>query len=198
MVKNETLSNINKLHHLKACLSYEANNFEAAWALLTRRYTNKRILVNAQFATFLGQNKINVGTAESIRYVLDISTDYILKSSNWCCNSIWFIADLYFDTKLDVNTVKAFEQTRNNNDYFNTFADFSTFLENGCRMFDLVPSFTTTSERKYRAPTHHSVNALQATQSIYSVLFAENPNIWSTDATNFIVYHHYSLHGRGG
>lgn len=68
VVKNTSLSNVNKLHHLKSALSGEAelvlrqfaieeNNFEPAWALLRRRFANKRMLVNAQFARLLSQQK---------------------------------------------------------------------------------------------------------------------------------------------
>lgn len=168
VVKNTSVSNVNKLHHLKTALSGEAelvlrqfavegNNFEPAWALLKRRYSNKRMLVNAQFGNLLSQPRIINATPESIRRILDTSTESITALKAQLTEAQRFDALLVYilTQKLDIKTIESWEQSINSNDEFQTFEAFSTFLENHCRTQELVLSTNTNSSEVNKKEHQH-------------------------------------------
>lgn len=153
VVKNIALSNVNKLHHLKSSLSGEAelvlrpfaiegHNFETAWALLKRRFANKRMLVNAQFSRLMSQSKINNCSPESIRHILDTSIEAITALKSQLTAGERFDALLIFiiSQKLEIKSIEAWEQSINTNENVQTFEAFSTFLENYCRTQELIQS----------------------------------------------------------
>lgn len=67
---NQTLSNIQKMHYLKTCLTGEAEhllqhisitdkNYAVAWETLKERYNNRRVIINTILNRLLSQKKIN-------------------------------------------------------------------------------------------------------------------------------------------
>lgn len=194
VIKNNSLSNVNKLHHLKSSLTGEAelvlrhfnieeNNFQPAWDLLKRRFANKRLLVNAQFSKLLGQQKISNGSAELIRRILDISTESITSLKAQLENEQQFDAILIYilTQKLDTKTVEAWELTRNDIDDFPTFIEFSTFLENRCRMYDLVQGSTKLIDSKLNSkgkpePRHNIKSFQTSTKSSMQCTHCGKPN----------------------
>lgn len=80
--ENANLSNIQKLHYLKACLKGEAinvistventsDNYDLAWNLLKERYDNKRIIVQRHIKNLFDLPTISRESASSIRSILD-------------------------------------------------------------------------------------------------------------------------------
>lgn len=182
VVNNAALSNVNKLHHLKSSLTGEAelvlrhfaiegNNFEPAWALLRRRFANKRMLINAQFAKLLGQDKINSGSAESIHRILDTSTESVTSLKAQLAENERFDSILIYVLiqKLDVKTIEAWEQSRNEIEDIPTFENFTTFLENRSRMYDMVQYSTKSSESKsavkYKTEMQRTIKTFQTSTS---------------------------------
>lgn len=182
VVNNAALSNVNKLHHLKASLTGEAelvlrhftiegNNFEPAWALLQRRFANKRMLINAQFSKLLGQDKINLGTAESIRRILDTSTESVTSLKAQLAENEHFDSILIYILiqKLDIKSIESWENVRNDVEGIPTFDDFTQFLENRSRMCDMVQCSTKTSENKvtfkHKSEMQRTIKSFQTSTS---------------------------------
>lgn len=172
VVKNAALSNVNKLHHLKSSLLGEAelvlrqfaveeNNFVPAWALLRRRYANKRMMANAQFSKLITQPRLSNSKPEAIRHLLDTATESItaLKSQLTEAERFDALAVYILTQKLDIKTTEAWEQSINNQDEFQTFTAFSTFLENHCRTQELVRSTTIKPVDNYVQDNHRTTKS---------------------------------------
>lgn len=182
VIQNTSLSNVNKLHHLKSSLSGDAElvlrqfaiedkNFEPAWNLLNRRFANKRMLVNAHLSKLLSQPKVNSSGADAIRRILDTSIETITSIQSLLTNETRFETLLIYilTQKLDIKTVQAWEQSIDSNDGFPTLNEFTTFLETHCRTQDLVsftisPTVLKTGE-KGRADSTHNIRTYHTTNS---------------------------------
>jgi len=79
---NESLSNVQKLHYLKSCVSDEAArlieslqisdaNYEAAWQLLLEEYDNSYAIVNAQIQAFADMPTMRSDNAVELKRVRD-------------------------------------------------------------------------------------------------------------------------------
>lgn len=188
VVKNASLSNVNKLHHLKSSFFGEAelvlrqfaieeNNFVPAWALLRRRYANKRMLVNAQFSKLLSQPRVLNSRPDAIRNMLDTSTECItaLKAQLTEAERFDTLAVYILTQKLDVKTTEAWEQSINNQDNFQTFDAFTTFLENHCRTQELVRSTTLKAVDNHQEH-HRSTKAYHVSKSIIKCVLCQKDN----------------------
>lgn len=192
VVKNAALSNVNKLHHLKASLSGEAelvlrhfaieeNNFQPAWALLQRRFANKRMLVNAQFAKLFSQPKMQASNANTIRRILDASTEAIasLQSQLEGAQQFETLIIYVLTQQLDVKTVEAWEHSLNNADDIPTLQAFFDFLENHSRMQDLVQyscKNTPSMRVQSKAESHRNIKTLNASKSSMHCALCDKPN----------------------
>ncbi|XP_025160504.1 uncharacterized protein LOC112589864 [Harpegnathos saltator] len=80
VVSNGAVSDVEKLHYLKTCvrgdaeqliknLAITSDNFNRAWAVLTRHYENTRVLVSAFFNSFLAIPKMKSDSVADLRRI---------------------------------------------------------------------------------------------------------------------------------
>lgn len=192
VVKNPTLSNVNKLHHLKASLSGEAElvlrkyaiedrNFEPAWKHLQGRFDNKRLLVNSHFAKLLLQQKVS-SSAAAIRHLHDVSSEAITSIQSLLDDNLQFSSLLIYilTQKLDKHTVQAWEESIQDDEEFPELDDFFTFLEGHCRTQDLVQSSTKSVDghsnyNKGNIEYRRSLKALHTSNAPASCAFCQKP-----------------------
>lgn len=90
---NSALSNVKKMHYLKSSVSDEAEkllshlridngNYTRAWEILTNRYGHTRFLVNTQLKVFFNKPSMSQERADSIKELLDTSTEVSHNLSN--------------------------------------------------------------------------------------------------------------------
>lgn len=145
------LKPVEKLYHLKASLSGEAetllrhyqitnDNYEPAWEQLKQRFENKRILVNAQLSTLLSQTPIKSDTADSIRKLLDTTNECICALSNLGIDvSTWDSIIIFsISQKLSFETLQFWEQSLGSKTTLPTFNEFKEFLESRFRTLEMI------------------------------------------------------------
>ncbi|KMQ87939.1 bel12-ag transposon polyprotein [Lasius niger] len=75
--ENASISDVERFHYLRSCLQGQAEklirpltvtgeNYERAWAILSKHFENKRELIRANFATFTAVSKMKGETAEEL------------------------------------------------------------------------------------------------------------------------------------
>lgn len=93
IIKETSLSNVQRLHYLKACLKGDAehlvrniavtdHNFQLAWELLTQRYDSTRRLIKCHLRAVVNLPKTNSESASQIRNILTSSTELFVHSHN--------------------------------------------------------------------------------------------------------------------
>lgn len=139
---NIRISGVEKLHYLKSNLEGEAsrlinhlllteNNYEAAWALLKKRYDNSRILINTELKRLINQPSITNENSIHLRHFLDQIQESLntLKSLNVELDTWDPILIYIFVQKLDSETHKQWELSLTNPTDLPSLKDFLTFIE---------------------------------------------------------------------
>lgn len=176
VVNNPTLSDVNKLHHLKSSLSgdaalvlnqftVEAANFDPAWTLLQRRYANKRMLINAHLCNLFAQPKVH-NDSDAIRRLFDNSVESVTALKKLLADDDGKLFDtilIYMlSQRMDGKSIEVWEQSRSAQEAFPTFDEFTTFFENHCRTRDLVQyaihPTTSKAERVKSTKSFHVTN----------------------------------------
>ncbi|XP_055912003.1 uncharacterized protein LOC129946017 [Eupeodes corollae] len=148
---NSSLSKIEKLTYLKSCLKGSAaslldylevnnDNYDQAWSILVTRYDHKRILVTTQLKTFFDQPAVSVETADSIKGLLDKSTEVLhaLKNLGVPVDS-WDVVIIFtLLQKLPAKTQQLWEEKLGLSTELPTFREFSTFLTTRFRSLEVV------------------------------------------------------------
>lgn len=86
--ENDELSNLEKMHYLKTCVTGEAarvvgnlpvsdENFSIAWTLLIQRYENKRFLINSQLDRISDLKPLKTKSAKGLRTLLTTISEAI-------------------------------------------------------------------------------------------------------------------------
>lgn len=153
VVNNTSLSDVERLHHLKSSLTGDAasllrqfavqgNNFTPAWDLLNKRFANKKLLLHSEMDRFMSAPKATSFNIESVRRVMDISTECITAINNLIPAQQRYDALVthIFTKKLDNKTLEAWELSVKGSEDVATFDQLSTFLEEYCRTMYLVHS----------------------------------------------------------
>jgi hypothetical protein len=150
---NSSLSQVQKLHYLKSTLTGEAesllrhvqitdDNYEHAWQTLKLRYGNKRIIVNSIMKRLFWQRKIVAQTANSIKSLLDTTTECInslknlnLSTDSWDPLIIFLVAQ-----KLDPETHREWEEFayKQSAEDLPTYNDLCSFLRSKFRTLELT------------------------------------------------------------
>lgn len=82
-----------RLHYLKASLIDDASlvlknvtiteaNYQAAWDVLTKRYDNQRVIINAHLQSFVNLPCMNSSSVKDLRTLLDTTSDAITALKN--------------------------------------------------------------------------------------------------------------------
>lgn len=148
---NTSLTDIQKLHYLKASLQGEAarllqhisledKNYTSAWTILTDRYENKRVLVNTHLRILLTQKSLNTETASGIKSILDTTTECLHSLRNlevpidtWDAILIYVLS-----SKLPNNTQELWEESLSGAKNLVEFTTFLKFLETRFRTLESI------------------------------------------------------------
>lgn len=139
---NPNLDSVQKLHYLKTHLAGEAEqllrhvsitaaNYDKAWALLHRRFSNKKYLSNCLLQRLIYQPTISRESAKDIKNLLDTTLDCLnglegqgINIDTWDSIIIFIIS-----SKLDYESRKLWEAEVGNTSNYPTLTQFVKFLE---------------------------------------------------------------------
>jgi hypothetical protein len=121
---DERLSDCQKFHYLKSCLTNEAlrtveslavssTNYQAAYEIIQNRFKNERLIVQDHIFSILNAPVISKASDSNLRQLLDNITINLeaLESLNVPVDQWGDILVAIINTKLDYNTKKDWEQT---------------------------------------------------------------------------------------
>ncbi|KMQ83158.1 hypothetical protein RF55_20764, partial [Lasius niger] len=145
------LSNVQKLHYLKANLTSEASliltntqitdaNYATAWELLKKRYDNPRAIVNAHLQTFVDLPSVNSHALCDLKILRDKSNDIYTALLNlkrpvdqWEDLMVFIIV-----SKLDKTTRRDWELTLGDDVDIPSFAKLDGFLTSRIRALEAI------------------------------------------------------------
>lgn len=173
----QSLSDVQKMHYLKSCLTGEPeqllkhlpvtdSNYELAWSTLKGRYNNKRIIVNSILSRLINQKKINTGTAKAIRDILDTTKECVNKLNIQSVDTTSWDAIIIYLTvsKLDIESHKEWEEEVSilKISDLPTMSMLEKFLEKRFRVLEMmqpIPSTSTNVNRNVHYEPHHAVKS---------------------------------------
>lgn len=147
---NTQLSDIHKFHYLRLALKGEAAeviksleisgaSYKIAWALLTERYQNKRLLINNHIQAIFNLPVMARENSAALRQILDGAVKHTRSLQNlnepidhWDTLLIYILSN-----KLDSGTRRAWEAA-NTNVQMPTFKDFQQFLKDKCVLLETL------------------------------------------------------------
>nr|CAI5839513.1 unnamed protein product [Callosobruchus analis] len=139
--KNESISNIQKFHYMRASLSHEPaqlikgiefslNNYELAWDLLVQRYNNDKMLIQNHIKNIFNLEPMAKESSKNIRNLLDCLTKNMralgqlqLPVQQWDIPIVYLIS-----TKLDNATAREWETLKSKNENVASLEDLKKFL----------------------------------------------------------------------
>ncbi|XP_076236255.1 uncharacterized protein LOC143180421 [Calliopsis andreniformis] len=154
LIRNDpTLSNVELLHYLKSCLTGDAaallknvkttsDNFEVAWSKLDKRFSNLRLLVQAQIRTLNSLAPLKRESASGMRRLFDGTFDVIDALSNLgrpVTNATDWIVELTVE-RWDRQSRREWEDSLNQSTQPPTLEQLKTFMEGRIRTCDALES----------------------------------------------------------
>ncbi|XP_055836574.1 uncharacterized protein LOC129905185 [Episyrphus balteatus] len=121
-------------------LKVNNDNYDQAWSILVTLYNHKRILVTTQLKTFFDQPTISVETADSIKGLLDKSTEVLhaLKNLGVPVDGWDMVVVFTLLQKLPTKTQQMWKEKSGLSTELPIFKDFSIFLETRFRSLEVV------------------------------------------------------------
>lgn len=195
IVKNEQLSNIQKLIYLKSYLKGEPlqlidslkivnDNFEIALGILKSRYENKIVIVNAYLSAMLDIPGISKGKSSSLRELATTVQKNMqsLKNLGLSHEELWNVLMIYLiQKKLDFNTKKAFESERDHSE-IPSIDFFLKFIEKRCLVLESIEYSSPKMQRKNVSVNHstnssnsNSNNNFEKNSRVQNCLFCKKP-----------------------
>lgn len=148
---NAKLTNVQKMHYLKTALKGDAvhllkhfsiteANYTPAWAMLIARYKNSRLIINSHLKTLVSQPKLLKESAVGLRLLLDTTTECLQALKNLEVPTEHWDAIVVFlvEQRMDSDSFKSWEQTREKPEEVPTFAKLSIFLQSRFRTLEIV------------------------------------------------------------
>lgn len=169
---NDSLSNTQKLHYLKASLSGDAAllvsnirvsdaNYDAAWQLLAKEYDNQNAIIHAHIHAFADLPKMKTETVSELKRLRDnvsvslaALTNLDRLVSQWDDLLVYIILQ-----KFSTRTRNEWSLTRGNSDVYPTYKEIHDFMT--CRIRGLADyntqssSATNNSNNKSRSSINH-------------------------------------------
>lgn len=173
--RNTRLSDVQKLHYLKSCVTGEAKNtiknfqvtdtnYTVAWNTLKNRYSHKRLIVDALLKRLFSIKKINTQSASQLKILIDNTNECLsnlqglnISTASWDPVLVFLITQ-----KLDAETHKEWEKCVSNeyNQELPSFKSLIKFLESNIQTLVLIAQPVTT--RTTRERSFH-LNSVQLT-----------------------------------
>jgi diphosphomevalonate decarboxylase len=151
IVKNLTLSNVQKFHYLIASLKNEAKdlisnlqitneNFLVAWQLVTQRYNNKRLIAMMHAKHLCQMPQVQKGDASSLHQLMNHVSSHMNALQALSLNVP--VQDLMLNhlmlATLDTETQREWKLNPASRADTPTIAELVTFLESRCRALELL------------------------------------------------------------
>lgn len=147
--RESTISNVEKLHYLKASLKDKAEqlirnlsttdeNFNRAWSMLTEHYENKQLLVRAYLSIFTSLTKMRSESANDLKHIL-YCIDTTVGSLESIGRSITNSTDLFVHLTIELLDPRSRREWKNAVSGLSeppTFSTLKHFLERRVRMLE--------------------------------------------------------------
>ncbi|XP_072375596.1 uncharacterized protein [Diabrotica undecimpunctata] len=173
IIQNQNISDIQKFHYLKSCLSGNAekvitsltvssSNFIVAWKLLCDRFANKQLLIHNHIKSIFGLRNIKENSSSSLRYLIDTITSNLrsLQSLNQPVEKWDALLTYIVMERVDSETARDWEKTNLGDPSFNDFLEFlkakADILEKVEQSVDHRRSFSSTSGAKFKSTSSRS------------------------------------------
>ncbi|XP_018377651.1 PREDICTED: uncharacterized protein LOC108770514 [Trachymyrmex cornetzi] len=141
IVDNHDLTNVERMHYLKTCLSGDAarlvtnlkvtdNTFSIAWKTLTARYENKRVLISAQLDKLFALKPIKSKSAQQLNTMIATVRESLgaLEALD-CSTSTWDSFMVYYLARLlDEDTREAWEVKLGPSTSYPALKEFEEFV----------------------------------------------------------------------
>lgn len=164
---NNSISNINKFHYLRAALQgsashviknldFRAENYPIAWQLLSDRYDNERLLINNHINALFNVEAFQKESSRSIRNIIDVTNKNLRAlASLGQPTDHWDTLIIYImSKKLDNLTYRYWEEHRNAIKGIPTFSQFIKFLNDRA---DLLDTLLENKSAQYKTNTYTDV-----------------------------------------
>ncbi|KAB0801397.1 hypothetical protein PPYR_05751 [Photinus pyralis] len=182
---NDSISKIEKFHHLITSVRDEAHNiikglplveinYDTAYQILKNRYENKRLLATAYYQQLQNATALQRPNSKDLRLLLDTFHENIesLKVLNFPVNSWDFLLFNMLLQKLDTKTRTDFELEHSEIE-LPSYKQLITFLENQSKALDSLQLMSPKSKMAAASPTPQTI------KRGYQI-----SNLLNTDATN--------------
>lgn len=174
--ENNSLSDVQKLHYLKTSVSGEAeallshiqvtsSNYETAWNVLTRRYGNRRIILNCIMKRLFYQKKMTSQSAAQLKGLLDTTIECLnnLENLKITADSWDHVIIFLLVQKFDPETHKGWEEYayKEDSEALPTWSELRNFMESKFRTLELVtgiPANNNTKEKQVKERSYHVAN----------------------------------------
>jgi len=161
IIDEESLSNVQKLHHLFSSLRGEAltaiehlaaisDNFPVAWTILSSNFENERRLINAHIHRLFTLPNVTVKSATELRALQSKLTAAIAALKNLSRPvEHWSVIFVYLVTqRLDKSSREAWELKLGKTVAYPNFTEISEFLDSRIRALDALIPITSTSDKQ--------------------------------------------------
>ncbi|XP_039303389.1 uncharacterized protein LOC120357294 [Solenopsis invicta] len=185
VIKNEGLTNVQRLHYLKSSLTSEARiviknisvtdaNYELVWGAVKERYENTRAIVSSYLNTILEATP-KADSVSELKRVHDSINDAVLALRNLERNCVDDFVVAILSRKLDVNTRTEWEISLGNKREPASFNELSTFLVG--RMLALNVAGDTRSSNNSKTNRSAATKSLTAAISNVKCLYCAGSHL---------------------
>lgn len=149
IVANHALTNVQRLHYLKASLTGEASqllknvsiteaNYESSWTTLKSRYDNRRVIITAHLQSFTCITPMTSESVKELKLLRDKTNEAITALKNLERPVSHWDDLLVFLTvqKLDARSCKEWEMSLGSKTEYPTYKELDTFLANRIRALE--------------------------------------------------------------
>lgn len=189
--KNTKLTAVQKLYHLKSCLTGDAEkllrhtpiteaDYEPAWLKLKERYENKRILVNHQLKILINQPKITVEKPKDIKELIDTTDECLqqlkcleVETDSWDVLLIHLLVH-----KLPFLTLRLWEEEQGTTQDLPKYKTFNEFLQKRLKILEAIADTVKPN------PSHRKPGTKETS---YTHLITEKKKCPACDGKHFVV-----------
>jgi len=162
MVDKKNIAPVQKLQYLRMAVSGSAAqlinslditdvNYQVAWELLTKRFENKRLIVQSHLSKLFAVQRLEKESATELRFFYDTFTSHIgalkavgEKVDGWSTPLVFLAA-----SKLDARSLMEWEVSRTDTSV-PTWSELDKFLSHRCHTLDAVE----VSKRQSKEPSN--------------------------------------------
>lgn len=146
IIKNGSLSNIQRMQYLKSVLTNDAEraianlhvteeNFKTAWTILCERFDNKQAIIAGQIDSMLQLERVDGSSAQELRKFYDQAKAHSIVLKDVPGEQLLLHI---VKRKLDERSRMLYQQKIENNEIIENVESFCTFLHKRCRVLETI------------------------------------------------------------